>query len=637
MDQPGDSQDAVPHELGTGASGMVPQPLNTETDDNQMEFDTKSDGELEDNVSTVGDDLPLRQDQGGTTPRSSATADSESTTTTKQSITGQTLEGPRSCTSDVGGGVQTSTGPPSSVSVEDQAKAYIKKKKDEQIALLKASLGEKLLDYETVNAPNRRRLSAPYLQSGAAAEFDEFSADEGDFFSSGDGRAGIMYTSINLQWKHNLSFSFIPQRKVCTLCPTAKEHTVLGTPRGGNIRSPGKEVFILADQSYPPLLPSSSDKSCIRIIRLEFGSLHELVTIFLELLEGRFLASGSLVLIFSATHLANVGLAAYIEDLVATKKRILGGLGRDIHFAPAPPMLLNGTGNRDLICSTFCLTDWVEDGAPEELSFAESNRRALDSIIDNGKGGGQPFVSTRLRLHTSMDSHEKRIWAVFSNSEIPNKMGPLSVEHEGGIVTSLISEIKKNLAIELDPNPISSRHLCSRSELTSASYLVVGSSNARRLQEALQEKGIATRSIICNNWRATKKSVDELAGLVKEELAHNFHTAVIYQLLDNNIFFSKFEDGSLCPARKALDGHYHVDGELVVASRETMLSILKLCAPLFEAASGLHMVVVGPLPRYVKHSCCLEEDHITNRLNPDYYLKMKQDLSTCCRAVKVWK
>ena len=40
------------------------------------------------------------------------------------------------------------------------------------------------------------------------------------------------------------------------------------------------------------------------------------------------------------------------------------------------------------------------------------------------------------------------------------------------------------------------------------------------------------------------------------------------------------------------------------------------------------------MPRYVKHGCCLEEDHITNRLNPDYYLKMKQDLSTCCGAVK---
>ena len=71
-------------------------------------------------------------------------------------------------------------------------------------------------------------------------------------------------------------------------------------------------------------------------------------------------------------------------------------------------MLLYGMGNRDLICSTFCLADWIEGGASEELSFADSNRRALDFIIENGKGGGQPFVSSRLRLHTSMDIGQPR-------------------------------------------------------------------------------------------------------------------------------------------------------------------------------------------------------------------------------------
>ena len=117
------------HELGTGVSGRVSQPLNTEADDNQMEFDSKSDGELEDNRTSDRDDLPLQPDKVETIPLSSSTIAYESSTTTQQSITGQTHKGPRSCTGDFGGGVQTSTGPPSSVSVEDQAKAYIKKKK----------------------------------------------------------------------------------------------------------------------------------------------------------------------------------------------------------------------------------------------------------------------------------------------------------------------------------------------------------------------------------------------------------------------------------------------------------------------------------------------------------------------------
>ena len=61
------------------------------------------------------------------------------------------------------------------------------------------------------------------------------------------------------------------------------------------------------------------------------------------------------------------------------------------------------------------------------------------------------------------------------------------------------------------------------------------------------------------------------------------------------MFFSRFEDGSLCPARRATDGKYHVDGELVIASRESQFTILKLCGPLWEAAKGLRMIVVGPI------------------------------------------
>ena len=138
----------------------------------------------------------------------------------------------------------------------------------------------------------------------------------------------------------------------------------------------------------PPLLPSSSDKNCLRIIRLEFGSLYDLATILLELMEGRTLTRGSVVLLFSATHLANVGLAAYIEDLVEAKKRILGALRRDIYISSAPPMLLAGTENKELISNIFALEEWVSYGVTEEIYFYNSSRVALDSILENRRGGG---------------------------------------------------------------------------------------------------------------------------------------------------------------------------------------------------------------------------------------------------------
>ena len=60
--------------------------------------------------------------------------------------------------------------------------------------------------------------------------------------------------------------------------------------------------------------------------------------------------------------------------------------------------------------------------------------------------------------------------------------------------------------------------------------------------EALSAKGYSTGSVLSSNWRATKKSVEDMAAHVKAELAAHFYSAVIYQLLDNNIYFSRFED-----------------------------------------------------------------------------------------------
>ena len=146
-----------------------------------------------------------------------------------------------------------------------------------------------------------------------------------------------MFITCNVPLKQNVSYSFNPLRKVCTFCPAARDHQVLGTPLGNPSHSPGREVVLLCDQSFPPLLPSSTDKKCLRIIRLEFGSILDLVGILLELLQGRSLTNGSIVMIFTASHLANVGLASYIEDLVVAKRKLAAALGRGIYFAAAPP------------------------------------------------------------------------------------------------------------------------------------------------------------------------------------------------------------------------------------------------------------------------------------------------------------
>ena len=89
----------------------------------------------------------------------------------------------------------------------------------------------------------------------------------------------------------------------------------------------------------------------------------------------------------------------------------------------------------------------------------------------------------------SFSSHDnKKIWAVGGDSSVPNTKDPVTTEQEEKIITALIAELQLNHALELDSHPVVNSDLGSRGKAGAASYLVVGSSNAKRLEEA-QPKG----------------------------------------------------------------------------------------------------------------------------------------------------
>ena len=166
------------------------------------------------------------------------------------------------------------------------------------------------------------------------------------------------------------------------------------------------------------------------------------------------------------------------------------------------------------------------------------------------------------------------------------------------------------------------------------SFLVVGSSNSRRLTDALDKKGVPTGYVFSHNWRATKKSVSDMAAHIKEERQTRHYTATIFMMLDNNVFFVQGEDGSKSLPKKGPDGKFHVDGDLTIADKDGQFALLKLCEPLWEAAKGTSMVVVSPMPRFITSGCCAKPDHTTNRSQADFYSKMREELAGCTANIK---
>jgi hypothetical protein len=111
--------------------------------------------------------------------------------------------------------------------------------------------------------------------------------------------------------------------------------------RGSNCRG-GRQLIWATDQSMPPMLPTSSTQECVKIMRLESGSLQELAEGLVRTLSGCQVAAGSVVALTSASNMTAVGTAAYAEDLVEAIKFLRSNLGDHLLYGPLPNLLLNG-------------------------------------------------------------------------------------------------------------------------------------------------------------------------------------------------------------------------------------------------------------------------------------------------------
>jgi hypothetical protein len=97
---------------------------------------------------------------------------------------------------------------------------------------------------------------------------------------------------------------------------------------------------------------------------------------------------------------------------------------------------------------------------------------------------------------------------------------------------------------------------------------------------------------------------------------------------------ASYDDVHTLLATKDPDGHYHIHGDLVVASREVQIKMAATMEPLWAATSGTKMVVVGPVVRYVTEGCCGDPDHMPNRKNDAFLPNLKKDVLAAKNTLK---
>jgi hypothetical protein len=149
----------------------------------------------------------------------------------------------------------------------------------------------------------------------------------------------------------------------------------------------------------------------MQIIIVENGSIPDIIDEFQKQLGNRRVPPGSVLLIFSASHLLNVGLAQYATDLIEGIKLIMGKFKRETIVQPLPTIFLDGTDNEELIRATMELNEWTVDYFGSTDNFLEeANKTAREVLADLGEGNVKTPDSRRYVLPANTPNG-KRVWS----------------------------------------------------------------------------------------------------------------------------------------------------------------------------------------------------------------------------------
>ena len=249
----------------------------------------------------------------------------------------------------------------------------------------------------------------------------------GSLYLTGDFRCTNCFTDFRFNQKLNVMMSFDPNELECRCCP----EKVLVDHRSAN--KIGRRVFVLIDQNF--LASAMADYSrgqCMKIIRVENGTLWEIFGIFHETIRrGRLhLPAGSVVLLGSASHPADVGLTAYVEELCAVAHRIQSLQGGSIYFSPCPMLLLAGRNNSMLIRAIIELTEWSNVVFTDSVSYCAGAMRDATNGLRKNSTGDCAASSCRLLLPAGLGSVSfKKKWES-GGTNLPAGVPPVPTEDE---------------------------------------------------------------------------------------------------------------------------------------------------------------------------------------------------------------
>jgi hypothetical protein len=115
--------------------------------------------------------------------------------------------------------------------------------------------------------------------------------------------------------------------------------------------------FFIGDHCLPSF--EAGNGTCATTFKVEFGLLGEIVSTFLEVMEGLKLLVGSIILSSSMTHLLVDGLDAYTAAVVEQAGRLVRAFKGGVVGVPGTPVMLAGADYPEAVRGLHDYCQWL--------------------------------------------------------------------------------------------------------------------------------------------------------------------------------------------------------------------------------------------------------------------------------------
>jgi hypothetical protein len=293
---------------------------------------------------------------------------------------------------------------------------------------------------------------------------------------------------------------------------------------------------------------------------------------------------------------------------------------------PGIPILIGGCEDKTTVRALIEAGRWLtHTGSPH---LQESMKLLASEIVANGKGGDWETEKFRHNMPLNLtDFLEQRSW-VSGGWTIPRGVQPFTPEVESKIVQTIVRELNCLFDLDLGKEPICDRLI--ESEKKDKRILVIGGSHAIREGEALASRGYDVTMCAVAGWRPNMSAIENMREKVAEAVSSlEDGDPVLIHCFDNIAFMARSEEGGDLPIRRYPDGRYHIEGELVLASKERLFMYFKNSLPIFKLLERFRIFFLSPMPRYLYVSCCTREDHAPNRELEGFEADLRASLALC--------